>query len=77
MEEVETLRITVEQYRQNIAEKDMEVQQTTHEMSIKLREKEQIVKKLRRRDKEQQSEAKLNKSLSLDNMGFSTKLRAS
>jgi hypothetical protein len=46
-------------------------------MSIKLREKEQIVKKLRRRDKEQQSEAKINKSLSVDNMVFSTKLRAS
>ena len=45
MDEVESLKILVETYRVNIAEKDYEVQQTAAEMGAKLKERDLQMKK--------------------------------
>ncbi len=47
------LKTVIDQYKLNIAERDNEAEMTTFEMRTRLKEKEQEVRKLRRRDRVQ------------------------
>lgn len=71
------LKSTIEQYKCAVIEKNSELQQVSIEMNTKLKQKDQQVKRLSRRNIRETDETKLNKSVSVDNTMVTNRLRAS